>query len=484
MSIESLGINIALVITVLIAIWAVYKTRSGSETTSEYFTAFGFLDKKRIFFSVFATTFSAFTVVGLPAMFFAHGIGTFWFMWVGIALTPLTIRFIGKRIVNLSIANEKKFSSPVGLLTAGYQSQILTIVLSLLTIIVLFPYLTLQIAGIGKFLVSVSDGSIGYVFGSVFCAFLVGLYVLTGGAKADAETDLIQGIILILGTITLGIAMFSIVGDQIVPTIDKLSQMKLLETPGPKGYFTYPVLISYFIIFTLISVSTPQVSQKLMGIKNMSDLKPLTSLWIYPLIGSIVVLLAMVFGFYAAANLNIASPDFVAGDVIRDLSQKTSGVGSIIFFVIATLFMSAVLSAAVSTIDSLLLAVSGIVSDNIYNEENLTKENNNKPKLKLLTILLLVGGLIFAAQPPLFIVSLAQVQLAGLTALLPCLLGPLFGITNKISGWSALIFGIVPVLIIKFFEVNIIWGIDVGIIGLLGGLLGLGLGQLISNMKK
>ena len=263
--------------------------------------------------------------------------------------------------------------------------------------------------------------------------------------------------------------------------MQKLGEMKLLETPGPKGYFTLPVLISYFVIFTLISVSTPQVSQKLMGIKDIKDLKPLTSWWFYPLIGSIVILLAGVFGFYAAANLNIASPDFVAGDVIRDISSKTSGLGSILFFLVATLFMSAVLSAAVSTIDSLLLAVSGIVSDNISNDD---KGNKSKPKLKLLTILLLVGGLVFATQPPLFIVSLAQIQLAGLTALLPCLLGPLFGINSKFSGWLALSFGIIPVILIKFLNIPIIWGIDVGIIGLFCGLIGLFLGQIIATSRE
>jgi SSS family solute:Na+ symporter len=480
MKIETLGIGIALLITVLIAVWAVYKTRQKTQSANEYFTAYGFLDKKRIFFSVFATTFSAFTVVGLPAMFFAHGIGTFWFMWIGIALTPFTIRHIGKRIVKLSISSNQKFSSPIGLLTSGYNSQTLTLVLSILTIIVLFPYLTLQIAGIGKFLVSVSGGSIGYIVGAIFCSVLVGFYVFTGGAKADAETDLIQGVILIIGTITLGVFIYFMVNDTFQESLTKLSEAQLLSIPGPKGYFTLPVLISYGIIFTLISISTPQVSQKLMGIKNIEDLKPLTSWWFYPLVGSIVVLLAGVIGLYASANLTIASPDFVAGDVIRDISTHTSGIYNLIFFGVATLFMAAVLSAAISTIDSLLLAVSGIISDNFYNDR---EQNQKKPKLKILTILLLVGGLIFSSQPPLFIVSLAQVQLAGLTALLPCLIGPLFGLSSKYSGWMSLVFGIVPLIIIKTLELPIIGGFDIGIVGLIGGIIGLGIGSIISKNK-
>lgn len=482
MTLESTGIYIALAITALITIWAVYATRKKTDSISkkdsssanEYFTAFGFLDKKRIFFSVFATTFSAFTVVGLPAMFYAHGIGTFWFMWIGIALTPFTIRFIGAKIVKLSIASNKKFTSPVGLLTSGYSSQTLTMVLSLLTIIVLFPYLTLQIAGIGKFLVSVSDGSIGYLIGTMFCAFLVGVYVLTGGAKADAETDLIQGILLIIGTVALGFSLYFIVNNQFGENISTLSESNLLTIPGPKGYFTFPVLISFGVIFTLISVSTPQVSQKLMGIKNLEDLRPLTSWWFYPLIGSIVVVLAGFIGLYASANLTISSPDFVAGDVIRHLAINIDGFYYYAFFVVAILFMAAVLSAAVSTIDSLLLAVSGIVSDNFYSKQT----EKAKPKLKLLTLFLLVGGLLFSAQPPLFIVSLAQIQLAGLTALLPCLLGPLFGINNKIAGWLAILLGIVPVLIIKFFSIPT-WEFDAGLVGLILGTIGLLSGHFI-----
>ncbi len=475
MNISTIGIYSALGISTLIAIWAIFVARNKNSTIHQFLTGFGMLDKSSTFFTIFATTFSAFTVVGLPAMFYAHGIGTFWFMWIGIALTPWTMRFIGKKIVKMSMASDGKFTSPIGLLTAGYKSQLLTMTLSLLTIVVLFPYLTLQIAGIGKFVISVSDGKLSYVFGTLFCSVLVGLYTILGGAKADAVTDKIQGILLIAGTIALGIAMYILVNSQFIENIRILSDKELLTIPGPKGYFSLPVLISFGIIFTLISISTPQVSQKLMSIDDWDKFKPLKSWWLYPLIGSVVVLLAGFIGLYAAANLNISSPDFVAGDVIRHLASNLSGFYSVIFFIVAILFMAAVLSAAISTIDSLLLAISGIVKDNFY-KDNETK--NLRLYLKIFAVFLLVGGLLFSSQPPMFIVSLAQIQLAGLTALLPCLLGPMFGITNKIAGWFAISFGIISVIVIKFTNISI-WGFDVGIAGLILGIAGLLMGRLI-----
>lgn len=473
MNLEILEIWIAIGLSIIIGLWVSFKTFKAKQSVSEYFTAFGFLDKKRIFFSVFATTFSAFTVVGLPAMFYANGVGAFWFMWIGIILTPLTIHFIGKRIIKLSKTNENKFASPVGLLTSGYNSKALTIILSLTTIVVLFPYLILQIAGIGKFLVSISDGNISYVWGTILCCFIVGIYIYSGGAKADAETDLIQGILLIIGTVVVGIILLILISKSafIAPLNDK----GLLSIPGPKNYFTLPLLVSYGVIFTLISISTPQVSQKLMGIKNEEDLKPLIR--IYPIVGSIIIFFAGLIGLYAAVHLKVASPDFVTGDVLRTLKTAFSGnIYAVIFFVVSILFISGVISAAVSTIDSLLLAVTGILSDNVPNEN----KTENKPTYKIVTAVILILGIILAAKPPLFIVTLAQIQLAGLTALLPCLLGPLFGINNKISGWLAIILGLTPVLANKFLDIKY-FGIETGVVGLVMGLIGLLIGKLISK---
>jgi solute:Na+ symporter, SSS family len=260
----------ALAITLIIAMYALWKTVKKPVENGDvsYFTAKGGLDNKRLFFSIFATTFSAFTVVGLPAMFYAHGIGTFLWMGMGIALTPFVTYFIGNRVVEK--ASSSNSATVLGLLLQGYGSRALMIIMSVVTVVVLFPYLTLQISGLGKFLVSASDGGVSYLMGTIFVCAIVALYTSAGGAFADAETDYLQGIILLAGVIVLGALLLSKIST--AETLGLLQEKKLLSLPGPKGLFTTQNLISFGIIFTLISISTPQVSQKLLGAKSKFQL--------------------------------------------------------------------------------------------------------------------------------------------------------------------------------------------------------------------
>jgi len=469
MTIESIGVYFALAFTALIAFWAIWRSTKTTSDDRSYFTARGMLTQGRLFFSVFATTFSAFTVVGLPAMFYAHGIWTFVWMGVGIALTPLVLHLIGKRIVNRAQGSEA--GSAIGLISSGYGSRNLMLLLSLVTVIVLFPYLTLQIAGIGKFLLSTSDGNMSYFAGTAFVCVIVGLYVSTGGAAADAETDYIQGPILLLGTFTLGGFLIFEMWGSFADTWKDLQTAGLTTMPGPKGYFTPSTLISFGVIFTFISMSTPQVSQRIMGSTSPKDLNPLIVM--YAPIGLTVVALAGLMGLYAATNLDISSPDFVAGDVLRSLAGNTSGPFLLIYNLVAVLFITAVISAAVSTVDSLLISIAGIASDNI----DEMKPTDSKRKLKVVSWVLLGAGLLFSANPPTFIVDLAQIQLAGLTALLPCLLGPLFGFEKKSSGWLALFFGLLPILLVQFTDISFA-GFDAGLVGLILGILGLLLGTM------
>lgn len=475
-------ILISILISFLIGMFVSIALQS-PKTSIEYYTAKGKLSKDLIFFSVFATTFSAFTVVGLPAMFLTHGIGTFLFMGIGIILTPLTLLLIGRKIINLSLVN-KTYVTPVGLLSAGYKSKAITIILSILTILVLFPYFILQISGVGKFLLSVSNGDISYFLGCFICCIIVAPYIIKGGAKADAETDRIQGIILIICSFVLiAVILYFASSKGFSTQYSILKDKGLLNLPGPKSYFTTELLISYGLIFTLISISTPQVSQKLMGIQNLDDLKPL--LKYYPFWGIILVLFACVIGFYAAANLKIASPDFVSGDVLRSLSENISSpISSFVFSIISIFFMSGVISAAVSTIDSLILTITGIIRDEIVyqNKSNDILTDTNKP-LKILSVIVIIIGLISAAKPPLFIVSLAQIQLAGLTGLVPCLFGSVYGFNNKFSGWFSLILGLLPLLINKIHGITFgNW--DIGIICFFSGIIGLIFGKIIYRLLE
>ncbi|MBL0034145.1 MAG: hypothetical protein IPP26_00005 [Flavobacteriales bacterium] len=177
------------------------------------------------------------------------------------ALTPLTLYTIGRKLIQTSNGDVSRFKSPVGLLTMGYGSRPLTQAIAVVTIVALFPYLTLQIAGVGKFIVSFSDGQVSYILATLICCAVVGLYLVKGGAKADIETDFWQGLIMLVATVVIaGYVGWLFFQDGDV-NIAALNEAGLLSLPGPKGYFNAPMLISFGVIFGLITIATPQVSR-------------------------------------------------------------------------------------------------------------------------------------------------------------------------------------------------------------------------------
>src|SRR5690606_19191293 len=142
---------------------------------------------------------------------------------------------IGKKIIQRSNETEEnKFVTPVALLTSSYNSKAITIILSIITIIVLFPYFVLQIAGVGKYLVSISDGNTEYFIWIIICCIIAGSYTIFGGAKADAKTDQIQGVILIVATITVGIVLLISLNNSIgfEQPYNSLKEKGLLSVPG------------------------------------------------------------------------------------------------------------------------------------------------------------------------------------------------------------------------------------------------------------
>ncbi len=455
-----------------LSLWAM-RGSPREQSREQYFTGRGMMGKWLLFFTIFSTYFSAFTVVGLPAMFYSHGIGAFWFLEIPVLIAPFVIYFVGFRIVKKA-HQSPGVSSPITLLTNPYGSTILTMGVAVLTVAMLIPYLVLQISGVGKFLVGFTDGRVSYITGALICCVVTGMYLYRGGALADARTDMAQGIVMFLSAALLGVLiLFASFGNS--NDFAVLREKQLLSLPGPKHYFTFQTLLSYAFIFGLVTVASPQLSSKLMGAAKTEDLR--SSIIIFPIAGTLMVLIAGAFGLFAAARLEVTSPDLVIGDVLRNLTAG-NGASRIFLVVIASLFLCGVVAAAVSTIDSLLLSLTAICSESIAG--NFAARIG---KHRRWMVALLILSLVLSFNPPAFVADLAKVQSGGLMALLPCLLGPLFGIRSKIAGWTSIVCGCVPLILSKAIAMSF-FGFDVGLVNLVTATLGLLIAQGVYALTR
>ena len=183
-------------------------------------------------------------------------------------------------------------------------------------------------------------------------------------------------------------------------------------------------------------------------------------------------------GLYGASYLNVASPDLIMGELLHSITEL-KGIIYIFSLIVSIAFSVAILSAVTSTIDSLLISITGIF------KENMTSKIDNFKALdgKYLMLGIIFIAFVFSLDPPDLIIDLAKIQVGGLMALVPCLLAPTFGITNSKIGWVSILSGLFPLILSKIFNINFS-GFDVGLICLISALTGLLIAILFTNKEK
>lgn len=207
-----------------------------------------------------------------------------------------------------------------------------------------------QLRGFGHVLTTITDLEIGTAIAAA-AAFCV-LYTTLGGLMADAVTDLIQGSILVLG---LGLLLVVVVAHQGGPAaaiagVDpaRLAVVGADVTPTVLGLleeYAIPIagsVVAVELISRVIAARSPQVARN--GAVLAGGL--------YVVIGSIPVFLGL-----AAARLipGLAEPEQFLPALALEMLPT---VGYVIF-------VGALISAILSTVDTILLVAGGLAAHNI-----------------------------------------------------------------------------------------------------------------------
>jgi SSS family solute:Na+ symporter len=283
--------------------------------------------------------------------------------------------------------------------------------------IFLVPYVAIQIRGVATFL-ELGFGSLqipAWLWSLGIVGFVL-LYSSAGGLKAIVYADFVQGTSLLIIVWIIGVACLQNMGgwtemfNQIA-----LKNEALLSTPGPKGLLTSPFLIGSFIAIMMIPVTQPQLSTRLV---IMKDIKAMNKMAVaVGFFAMLVIFPTLLIGFYGAINYpDATAAEFIGNALIKDQTP-----------VIGALAVIGLFAAAMSTADSQLFALGnelrGLLSE--------------KARKSLITIRLAVLG--FAASALIFslfssdqLVLLARVSFAGTAMTGPLILLGL--ITNKPQG--------------------------------------------------
>ena len=420
--------------------------RSQKDTPEDYFLAERKIGSIVLFFTLIATNFSAFAFLGLSGAGYRIGISYYPMIGFGTALVGITFYFIGYKVWLLG--KEKGLITPSELIANRLPSQPLKLTFSAVMVIFTIPYLTLQPIGGGYLLENLTNGQIPYFWGAAFLTFIIVLYVFIGGMKSVALTDVLQGVLMWILMILAVVTISQSIGGftEANQTVYKLKP-ELFSRSGANNFFTLHKWFSYMLLWGLSVPMFPQMFMRFYTPKNPNSLKLSASL--YPLITCTMFICPVLIGMWGHINF----PDLVGKEADKIFPMMLAEYTST---TIASLVMVGALAAFMSTLDSQLLALSSMMTRDIYivyiRPEATLREQTFVGKIFI--VILAIIGLINAANPPETIAAIATQAFTGLAVLFPTVIAALYG--KNISPLSCLISMIFGEMAVLGFQVDII----------------------------
>ncbi len=390
----------------LLAAFAIWSRRE-TGTLSGFYLAGKKLPFWVVAFSTNATGESGWLLLGLTGMGYAVGAQAYWVVVGEIVGIALSWWLISRRLKRLS--DDVDAITVPDVLAAKFDDH-LHLIRAIAVVIILTmvtAYMTAQMVASGKALSSFIG--MDYATGVAVGGAIIIAYTFIGGYKAVSYTDVLQGVLMLAGLIVVPIAAMNAAGgwdsvrsNLILQDPDLVSMFSLTEG-GIEGW----VAAVSFVAIGLPFLGVPQLLVRYMSARDDTELKKARYV-------SVAVLLFFTVG---AVTAGIAGRALVPG--LEDAETIFPTLSNELFPpLISGVLLVVVLSAIMSTADSLLLlASSAIVRDTMQKILGSRKSDHVLAGYgKLVTILIGLVAIAFAIPEAKFIFWFVLFAWSGLGA--------------------------------------------------------------------
>jgi len=419
-----------LIIYIAFTFWGSLVGISKKEQTPEsYFLANRNLKTLGLFFTILATNFSAFYFLGFAGEGYKVGYAHYISMATGTAFAGLSFLIIGTKAWQLG--KKHGYITPAELVYGQTNSRALAMIFAAVMIVFTLPYLALQIVGGGYILENLTNGEISYSLAVILLTLFTVIYVIIGGMESVAKTDLKQGFLVI---IFMTLAVF-LVAHQL-GGITKANELAasivpdLFAAEGVNERYTLKKWFSFMVFWFFCVPMFPQLFMRFYIAKDLSHLKKSAILYaLIPIFISILPVMIGVWGHISFPGLEGKVPDQILPMMLMEHTTDW----------FAAIVMTGAIAAFMSTLDSQLLAISTMVTRDLYLP--LTKQKLSfqaEVKLgRLFVGLFALIGMLIAFNPFDTIFDMGKMAFSGLAILFPIALAitrfdlvkPSFGIT-------------------------------------------------------
>jgi len=338
--------------------------------------------------TIMATFFSSFALLGAPGMVYRDG-AVFALFSLNVPVAGAAVYIVGSRIRRIGQA--RGFVTPADMIADHYQSPVgMRLLVALIGVLYAVPYVVIQIQAGGILSQQLFGSEDAFETGATLLAVITMLYIMGGGMRSVAWTDVVQGVLLVAGMLIAGFAVVAVLGGP-GPFFARVAELppKSLSVPGTAGHWKPEILLTASLFASLGSMIQPAQWMRFYAARNDDVLRRsalifaavLTSCFFFGVMlvglgGQVLYPIIDAAGNYLTNDAGRLIPNPAVGSapnefdrilvVVLDnhLPELLGTAGA----VIASVIVVAIMAAAMSTADSNLHAMSALLTHDIYDQ--------------------------------------------------------------------------------------------------------------------
>lgn len=366
-----------LVSLMFIGIWF---TRKASQSSEHYLLGNRSIGPAVTAMTMQSSSMSGYMFMGGPALAFQHGWYALWYAIGDAGGAIINLSVLGKRMRRLS---EKLGAlSPIEYLEKRYESPMVRIVGSAISIIFILAYVFAQFIAAGKALTQLTG--LSYEVSLLIGVGVITIYTVAGGYLAVVYTDFVQGIIMVLGVLGISVLAFTHISlSDLNAQLAALDPTYLSIWGKDLAYYgQWGVIMGAILIYLIGYMGLPHIVVRHMSMKSTKTVKGAilwASTW-----NQLFIFIPYILGLIGIILLpNLEDPEMV----IPELTYQ--------FFpgILSAILLSAIMAAIMSTSDSLLMQAGTILSRDIY-QRFINPKASEKKAIFVSRICILVGGIV------------------------------------------------------------------------------------------
>ncbi len=401
-------------------------------TLSDFYLAGRGMGVFVLFLTLYATQYSGNTMIGFAGKAYRGG-------YQSLVMVIFMSSIIGAYF--LFAPKLFRLSKKHGFITTGdfihhrFKNTVLTIIIVIISIFALGNYILTNLKAIGYIVVAATGGRVGFAQGIILLSLIMVIYETLGGMRSVAWSDVIQGVLLLVGVILIFIVIQVEYGGMV--TSAEIIKSQNPEFFNPPNWTEKRLWISTIgLAFFGISVY-PHAIQRIYAAKDEHTLKRSLQIMVFmPLITTMFMMIVGWVGLAQFPNLDRQGSEQITILMLQDIGYRIPAMGMMI-----VLFLSAAIAAIMSTVDSALLAISAMVTKDLYGRLQPGKSQGELIRIgKIFSWLIMGLAVLLAIKLPQTIWRLMEIKLELLCQIAPAIF---LGLHLKRLSSRAVLYGVI-----------------------------------------